>query len=204
MPLTFNKDHRRQLTPQDFERSWIPARLRVASLERIPKNVPYRADLVRYTDGIDKYIKEGTGIVFGGEHGGGKSASSIIVAKEVLARGGSVLFLEENLLIEAVLTKRNFDEDYTILERAETVDLFILDDVGLSPKSENLHLTETLVKYRIHRRKANIITTNLRKADFEVRYKTIADALRESSIPIICEGTSWRDQLEKDLHSEFK
>lgn len=204
MPLTFNKDHRRQITSQDFERSWIPARLRVASLEKIPKEASYRTDLVHYLGGIEKYIKEGTGIVFGGEHGTGKSASSIIVAKEVLSRGGSVLFLEENLLIEAVLTKKDFDADYTILERAETVDLFILDDVGLSPKSENLHLTETLVKFRIHRRRPNIITTNLRKADFEARYKTIADALRESALPIICEGTSWRDQLEKDLHSKFK
>lgn len=201
--LIFDTAHKRKLTPPDYDRAHIPDKLRVASIEKIPKSVEYKSDIERYINGIDSYIKDGIGLLMTGPHGGGKSGAATIIACEVLSRGGSALFIEEGTLIEAIFDKTRYNDDYSIHERAESVDLLALDDLGLAPDSPNLHMTETLVKFRIHRKKANVITTNLKTDAFKSRYKTIWDALREATIPIVCSGVNWRDDIEKQLHNRF-
>jgi len=204
MKLLFDKDHKRSLTLRDFDRAQIPDRLRAASLETIPAEIKYRADLTKYIENIDRNLRVGTGIAFMGPYGGGKSASAVIVAKEIMSRGGSVLFIEENALIGAVLKQEEYSEDVSMQSRAETVDLLIADDIGLSPQSVNLHVTETLIKHRVHRRKTTIITTNLMKKDFDARYRTIASALQEAALPILCEGVAWREGIAASLVRQHK
>jgi DNA replication protein DnaC len=202
MKFIFDNANKRHLTSVDFERARIPARLRRADLNSIPAGTAYKDALIKYLTNIDRHFNFGTGIVFAGQHGGGKSGSSIIIAKEVISRGGSVLFLEESALIDGVLRNEDYNDEHTIKTRAESVDLLIIDDLGLSPQSPNLHVTETLIKQRVHRQKTNIITTNLEPRDFKQRYRTISSALEEAAFIVECKGVAWRNIVFNEIKKD--
>lgn len=191
----FDADHKRALTTGDMERARIGERLWQAEFSKIPQSARHYKSLAKYLSEIDKHFDMGTGVVFGGPHGSGKSGSAVIVAKEVIARGCSALFMEESALVGAVITEEMFDDTFTIKERAMDVALLVIDDLGLSPQSDNNHIIENIVKHRVHRRLATIITTNLIKDEYLKRYKTLASAMREAAIPIFCDGVDWREGI---------
>jgi DNA replication protein DnaC len=197
--------HKRPLTPQDFERAHIEGRLHDASLGAIPDSADYKKRLYWFIGNLEKNLKEGVGLTISGSHGGGKSASASIISQEVMAWGGSVLFLEEAVLIDKVIKREEFpySEGLSYSERAEEVDLLVIDDLGLSAQSENLHIIEALVKYRLRKGISTIIVTNLKKEEFVKRYRTIADAVREACLPMVCEGVAWRDVKEKELKDRY-
>ena len=201
--LLFDGEHKRELTPNDLLRARIPARLQVATLEAISAQTLYRKPIELYLAALEENLKKGVGICFVGQKGRGKSGSAALITKEVLARGGSALFLEEDVLISAVLSKGIFDGEITIQQRAEDVDLLVIDDVGLSAHTEKIQITEILVKHRIHRARSVILTTNLTDEVFSVRYPTMGDAIKEACVSVVCSGIQWREPLRKDLQRMF-
>ncbi len=202
--LLFNKEQKRPVTEAGLTRSWIGERFWDVSVDQIPDEVSYKEKLVWYLDKLDENIQTGTGLYLVGPHGSGKSGAAVIVAKEVLSRGGTVLTVSEARLIDAVLRREDYDEEYSVLERAQEVSFLVLDDLGLSPKSDNLTLVETLVKYRFDRRLPTFFTTNLRQKEFLGRYPTIAEAVREACVVVVCEGIDWREKIEQALTSRVK
>lgn len=202
--LIFDRDHKRVLTSHDFIRAGIDGDLRNASLQIIPESASYREKIVWYIDHLDENIREGVGLILIGENGSGKSAAASIISKEVMCRGASVLFIEEAVLIRKTIEREDFNDEMSFMERAEGVDLLILDDVGLSAKSDNLHLTEELVKFRLHRNRSLILTTNKTPQDFKARYPSMADAIRGKCLPVRCAGVDWRGMLEKNLRDRFE
>jgi DNA replication protein DnaC len=201
--LIFDTAHKRALTDADYARAGIAERLRDCELSKIPKDAEYRAHVESYIKNLDQHLAEGNGLFLAGLHGGGKSGAAIVIAKEVMARGGSVLFLEEFALIDAILTGREFSDDVSMRERMGDVHLLVIDDLGLAPVSGNLHVTEEVIKHRLQRRKPVVLTTNLLKDAFKERYPTIADALREACFGVVC-NVKWRDVVEQRLKEKFK
>lgn len=201
--LIFDAEHKRTLNDADYARAGIAERLRVAELSKIPEQAEYRRYVENYIKNLDQHLEAGNGLFLIGPHGGGKSGAAVAIAKEVMARGGSALFLEEFALIDAILSGREFSDDMLMRERMEDVHFLIIDDLGLAPTSDNLHVTEEVIKHRLQRRKPVILTSNLLKDAFQKRYPTIADALREACFPVVCDF-KWRDLLEKELDKQFK
>lgn len=203
--LIFDADHKRPLTPRDFERAGINGRLRDASLDQIPRDAHYRQRIEWYISNLDENIKKGVGLILYGPHGSGKSCGASIIAQEVMARGGSVLFIEEAMLLDVWIKDVEFPfvEDKSYRNRVSEVDLLIVDDLGLSPFTDNFRLTEEIIKFRLRLCRSVIIVTNLTKDKFVERYTTIADASREACIPVKCEGVHWRDIKEKELRARF-
>ena len=198
--LIFDKKHKRPLVKEDYECAGIEGLFRDVSLDLIPKDAPYYGKLSGYIDTLEDRINNGIGLILAGEHGGGKSAAAVIVVKEVISRGGSSLFIEEDALIGAVLKGDRFGENSTYLERARNVDLLVIDDLGLSATSDNLHIIEPLVKFRLRRkRRPTVLTTNLKVDSFRDRYPTLADLGKEAFIGVVCRGVAWRDILAERL-----
>ena len=191
----FDAEHKRALTISDMERARIGERLWLAELSKIPPTAKHYAKLHGYIKNIETHFDMGTGIVLGGPHGSGKSGAAVIVAKEVLQRGCSALFMEEAALVGAVIENTMFDDTFTMKERAMDVALLVVDDLGLSAQTENNHIIENIVKHRVHRRLVTIITTNLIKDEYLKRYMTLASAMREAAIPIYCSGVDWREGI---------
>ena len=200
--FTFDAAHKRALTTNDVERSRIGERIWGATLDQIPDSVKYKKKLTEYLDNLDKHFDAGTGLILTGPHGSGKSGSAVIVAKEVMARGCSALFMEEDSLVGAVLKQEEYKDGMTIYDRALECALLIVDDLGLSAESGNNHITETIIKRRVHRMMVTIITTNMKKEEYDRRYPTISSALMEAAIPIYCDGINWRDHLKDQIRGK--
>lgn len=199
----FDAAHKRELTETDYLRAGISERFWDVSLEKIPKTAEYRADLETYIKNLDDHLSAGDGLFIVGPHGTGKTGAAVVIAKEFIARGGTALFLEEFRLIGTILGSVQFDSLMSYRERMDDVHLLIVDDLGLAAYSDNLHVTEEVIKYRFQRRRCTIVTTNLTKSDFEARYPTIADGLKEACLNVVCKGIGWRDDNKRDLKSKF-
>lgn len=199
----FDAAHKRELTEADYLRAGISERFWDATLEKIPKTAEYRAVLETYIKTIDEQLASGNGLFIVGPHGTGKTCAGIVIAKEFIARGGTALFLEEFRLISTILEGVQFDSNMSYRERMDDAHLLIVDDLGLAAISDNLHVTEEVIKYRFQRRRCTIITTNLAKDKFEARYPTIASGLKEACLNVVCQGIPWRDENKRDLKSKF-
>lgn len=200
----FDASHKRELTPTDYLRAGISERFWDVTLEKIPKTAEYRDVLEAYIKDLDAHLSAGNGLFLVGPHGAGKTGAAVVAAKEFIARGATALFLEEFRLIGTILEGALFDATMSFRERMDDVHLLIVDDLGLAAVSDNLHVTEEVIKYRFQRRRCTIITTNLTKAAFEARYPTIADGLKEACLSVVCQGVPWRDDNKKELGQKFK
>lgn len=109
-------------------------------------------------------------VILTGETGTGKTFMLSCVAAKVLERGYTVLALTSARLIE--LLKRNLYSDGTDMERLYSVDLLLIDELGMEPMLNNVTIESlfAVINERLRRRKAILITTNLTPNDIKARY----------------------------------
>ena len=121
-------------------------------------------------------------VILTGETGTGKTFMLSCVAAKVLERGYTVLALTSARLIE--LLKRNLYSDGTDMERLYSVDLLLIDELGMEPMLNNVTIESlfAVINERLRRRKAILITTNLTPGDIKTRYtERIASRLLDKS-----------------------
>jgi hypothetical protein len=204
--------HRMRLTQAHVERMQIPRRYWGVRLAQVPGQV--RGDVEGYLRAIDDHMDRGDGLLFWGANGTGKTSAAVLIALEARRRGASVLFTTAEGLRQAVLEKRVFDEDQSVVERARSVDLLVVDDLGKEHPGETgftERLFENLVRERCASQRVTIVTTNLplrRGADGPRAMSTVyipsmLEVLRESIYPLHFRGNNQRDQGELDLASRM-
>lgn len=202
---TFGRVPRREVTDHDYERCRVGKRYRAASLEKIPDKCEYKEKIKKFIDDIVNLVNSGAGLYLTGPYGGGKTSASVIVLREVIALGGSALMLMEQELINEVLEgskSRWGDTEEGVLERAQAVDLLVIDDLGLS-KPGMEHIVEAVLKLRMGQQKSIVINTNMMSDRFRERYRTVQEAIRESCLTVICGGHDWRADGESDLRNKL-
>ena len=101
-----------------------------------------------------------------GDTGLGKTFVCHSIAKEILDKGYTVLYLSVPRLVKIIEKSRNFYEDHTetdqVLSAVDDVDLLILDDLG----TEVMTLVTTaalydIINHRLITKKPMVISTNL-------------------------------------------
>lgn len=109
-------------------------------------------------------------IILTGETGTGKTFMLSCVAARVLERGYTVLALTSARLIE--LLKKNLYSEGADMERLYSVDLLLIDELGMEPMLNNVTIESlfAVINERLRRRKAVLITTNLTPSDIKARY----------------------------------
>lgn len=92
------------------------------------------------------------------------------VAARVLERGYTVLALTSARLIE--LLKKNLYSEGADMERLYSVDLLLIDELGMEPMLNNVTIESlfAVINERLRRRKAVLVTTNLTPSDIKARY----------------------------------
>lgn len=192
----------RTLTKSDMYRANIGERYYPVKLESIPKECAHLEPLKNWLANIKDNVENGKGIRFLGTYGTGKTASAVICAKNVIARGGTAYFTRGNPYTNAVLNNLMFDSDETIKERAEKVDLLIVDDMGCEAETSfSRSVLEELLRGRSDKRKCTIITTNLTNSLFKDKFgESITNFLSATTINIVCSGFDFRNNERKEIN----
>lgn len=162
---------------------------------------PYLAD-------IEARLDNGEGLMLWGDNSTGKSGAACVIAMEARRLGEPVLFITEMDLINAKFEDRAFgspEDGMLLVDRARTVDLLVLDDLGKGTDSAfTRRFVEELFRERIANLRTTVVTTNidLREGPDELvgRYsKSMVEVMKESIVPYQIKGENVRERAQMEL-----
>jgi len=194
--------YRTRLTTGILERTRIPRRFWETKYDNVPESV--HGYLGNYLRALDEMVDGGEGLLLWGPNGVGKTSVAALVAFELSRRGGTAYFVTAESLRIASIEKTWFDDETTVMERAQEVELLIIDDLGKEHRSESAYaerLIENLLRVRLANKRSTIITTNLplvgnrekRVAGLNTVYSTsMLEVLREATLPLEVTGKNQR------------
>lgn len=179
-----------------------------ARMSHLPDSVAGRIAR-KYVDEHETHLPDGWGLFIYGPNGTGKTytAAAVLIALTELGYTGFCV-LASTLKI-AYIDGQRFDPNQTVVERARTVDVLIIEDLGAEYSGKGSDWAELcfedLLRYRNRQCLATIVTTNLDRAGFVERYKRAAASLAmESMIAVSCSGDDRRAQEAKAKAHEFR
>jgi DNA replication protein DnaC len=192
---------RRTLEAPDLVRMNLPEAYWRANVATVPESV--RPAVTRYLTKMDEMMTRGAGLMVLGAPGVGKTAIAALAAKEARMRGYTVYFTTVWELREGIRSMMQFDGEMTLMERAQAVDMLVLDDIrpddldkGWFGRSE----IEALAAYRAARRKVTIITAQAESfTDFASKVKALVRATEETVVPLIVVGPNLREAQKADV-----
>jgi DNA replication protein DnaC len=195
---------RTKLTTEHYEGMKIPSKFRGSVFAMIDRE-PLTTVCSKYLTSLDSMLDDGAGLLLWGANGTGKTTAAVVVAKEARCRGASVLFTTVESLRQHVLDKAKFDDDLLFGDRAESVDLLILDDLGKEHDSEwSQRMLENLVRVRASFKRSTIITTNTALTELVKVYRvSFMEILKEACVPVQVEGESHRDEIGHALRAKL-
>jgi len=198
---------RRELTKEDMIRMRIPKRYWFVRFEDISDkgNKSARGFVKKYLDRITKMSKRGIGLCIWGRNGVGKTCVAVVIGREFRRTGKTVLFMSAAGLKRAVAGREWFDVGQTLWERAISVDLLILDDLGkgiVDSKGFGKRTLDELLRIRNGERLVTIITTNVKLSDAEqaseILQKSTIHSLKEHVVPLKMIGEDRRESKKND------
>lgn len=171
------------------------------SVKKIPDTCSYKAALLEMIEKLPEDERAGKGAIFYGNHGHGKTSSSMIMLKSAMARGGQA-FHRMAATVEHSYEKRwvetNLDgiEVWDLLTRSQ---LLSLDDLGHELaaggyKVGDTRIIEELIRLRYDDLLPTYITTNLPLKELVGQYSSISSILLDPSRFYVIEvgGNNWR------------
>lgn len=192
----------KKLSQADLERAQIPQKHWRASLEAIPdhvggKPVQYKEDAMRYMAKFQECLREGIGLYLWSEEPyTGKTSLAVVVLKLALRMRATGLFLTADEYRLALMNRTQFDEDYTLEERAREVDVLVLDGLGEEYRAPGSRFAEEglerFTKSRLERGKLLIVTSRIPPAKLHKFYtEGLQNRFREFLVPIQVCGVKW-------------
>jgi DNA replication protein DnaC len=189
------KGHRVRLTQAHVELMQIPRRFWASSVELIPESI--RPLVLGYCRDLDSRMDLGQGLLLQGPNGVGKTSAACFVAMEARRRGATVLFLTAEGLRSSGLDRVEFRPGQSMHDRARTVDMLVLDDLGKEYSSTAGHIErvlEQLIRDRSAAVRTTILTTNMKSDQLQKRYKpSMLAVLSECAASVIVTGPSQRE-----------
>lgn len=198
--MSFITEELREITPDDMRRIGVGERFWDVTLDQIPDTAAYKHKLKTYVDRVTECVREGVGLLLFGDLRMGKTSAAVIVAKAVVAHGGTAYMIRADEIQNAVMDKESFDEDPTVSERLTEVDLLIIDDLGQEhSKDFGRALLENVVRQRYDNKMPLIVTTNVPANLLEEKYgQAVFKVMRSMMLAVPVDGTSWFDkEVEK-------
>ena len=190
----------------DMRLAGIPENYWKATLRDFPDGYLGLRPCLTYCEKLVENLQEGFGLMLMGAMGHGKTHAAVSILKKALAHNAYGLFLEVSRITEARIRRTAFDgdTDQTLMQRAEKVDILVLDDLGCEHSSDFAHQTiEALVRGRIFRNKSILITTNMTKNLKDLYGPGTISALHEKVYPLKFEGQDWRSKKAEELKRRF-
>lgn len=154
-----------------------------------------------YSKNIDKYVKEGTGLILAGGYGTMKTTLAVCVLRAYLEQGGKGLFVPMCSLMDNLysMQKRNLTEWMNYESKLRNTSLLVIDDLGGEDVSAPwvLPKVNSIITERYNHKKSIIITTNLTKSELEGTYSgRLVDRLKSTNYYLAFNSKSKRKSLD--------
>jgi len=166
----------------------------------------------KYCERIEEALEHGQGLIFSGSHGTGKTAFSIMIAKDAIAKGYTVKYIPVAKVIDLLMESfddKSFRADlFTVIERVE---FLILDDLGkeylgvkkqLNPMVQ-LNL-DSMLRERMNRNLVTIASTNFEKTIIKNQYgDSVLSILQGACKFVEVTGPDFREVKMKQFWDSF-
>lgn len=158
-----------------LQRAGIPARFKDCTLANyIVENAGQKkahGAAVWYVQTIKERIAEGTGMIFTGQAGTGKTHLSTAIANAIIPMGFSAVFITASDAMRSI--KRTYDASSSLTE-SDAIDalvgpaLLILDEIGMQNRTDHeKQLMFEIINKRYERVKPTILLSNLSGPDLK-------------------------------------
>jgi len=181
---------RRQLVLADVERMRVPRRYWKAQWDLVlPLDSEHREAVGRYMRNIVANVQKGWGLHLWGPNDTGKTAIACLVLMEARRWGFSGLFVRSPKLRQVIINNEKFDDSHSWLQRAERVDVLVIDDLGKEYRGDSSfaeRMIEGLIRERQGSNRVTILTTNLASRGLvKGKEKTLDDMYQESMLKVM-------------------
>lgn len=192
-----------------FRNSTLPERWRDRTFEAFRKTAGTQAaydTAYRYTHEFNR--RSGTGLLFTGDVGLGKTHLAAAIAMELMSRELSVVYGTVSSLLSQIRSTYDSSKETEAAAkyRMTSCDLLVIDEMG--KEKVNAWVGQTvydIINARYENNKAMVITTNLSLAEIRKKYNDIdsvrvgigdalVDRIYEACRGVQFTGTSWRKQ----------
>lgn len=156
----------------------------------------------KYLKSLKDMKEKGTGILFGGPPGPGKTTAAVIILK-YLARAGWTCWMTSlsEIVEEIQKTWNNPGQSSEYLEHCRTADFLLIDDLGkehMGPSGFSSTIFDNLIRHRTQHRLPTFITTNLSRSAIRERYGDALLSLIEGKCKVVvCNGADVRKHVLK-------
>lgn len=181
-----------------LQRAGIPQRFKDCSLANyVAENEGQKNALSKarwFVDTIKDRVAEGTGMIFTGQAGTGKTHLSTAIANAIIPLGYSAVFITASDAMRSI--KRTYDPS-SLMTESDAIDalvapaLLILDEIGMQNRTDHeKQLMFEIINKRYERVKPTILLSNLSSADLkEFLGERIMDRMRQGGGRMI--GFEW-------------
>lgn len=170
----------RKLNEETLHRMNIGRRYWKAEMSQVDEGVTkdiFRQYVMKLSDNYD----QGWGIFLYGGNGVGKTHATCALLKEIQKRGYSTYCVLADVLKVAYIDGQRFDRDNSVVQRVESVDFLLLEDLGKEYSGKGSGFAELCFENMLRKRSREclptIVTTNLTPQAFKERYKQSAASL---------------------------
>jgi DNA replication protein DnaC len=183
---------RRNPVDADMELANVPPSKWKSTLEAAPDKEA--VEVIRgYIKDLKRNLETGKGLLLYGKVRSGKSCLAACIVREVASHGCDPYWMEAFKAIDAWRGEKNL----TGLKMLHKSNCLVIDDFGMEGDSSySRQLMDQILKYRLEREKATILTTNLLLERIEEVYGEKTSALFEEflfPVPVM------KKELTKDV-----
>lgn len=169
----------------------------------------FKSLMRKYAGDLERQFHEGWGLFIYGANGVGKTHASCALLKEIASQGYSTYCILSDALKAAYIDGARFDSDNTIIQRVESVDFLLLEDLGKEYNGNGSGFAElcfeNLLRKRCRELLPTMITTNLSPIAFKERYKQSAASLAmECMVAVELRGSDRRAQAGASKAQELR
>jgi len=177
----------------------IPKKHWGCSLSQIPEKCSHKEPILKWVQDVHQNVRSARGLLLLGDYSTGKSGTAAICLKAAADRGLIGFWTTARDLPGQVIKDVLFDEDMTIIERAESVPLLVIDEVQVRDTvAFSEQVVEMLVRHRIDNQLGTILTTNHSREQLQTKYPALIAALTEAVFPVYVSGHNFREQIAKE------
>lgn len=193
-----------KLTEAHMQRAMIPVRFYDVQFSRVSAKCAVREQLQNYRANIGECISKGFGLyIWSSKYGTGKTSIAVLMLKAAMRRGYTALFIDAPTLKIALARDVDYDGQVSLSQRAKTVDLLVIDDLGKEYMSGNgftEKAVEGFLRERIQHTKATIITSNIHPSELKNIYsESMLSLFKECMTAFEISEFDWRSAKENEL-----